>query len=113
MKFVKTTALAAAVATSFAAQDELKAMSDASLEEVTGQAGFTITTEFANSTDGIDISLGDEDGTTFGTNATTTAGFLNIFDVQNEGTVDIDFDGGQQAIVVNIQNATTINFLLG
>ncbi|MGM0563708.1 MAG: DUF6160 family protein [Pseudomonadota bacterium] len=116
MKFVKTTALAAAVAASFGAQAELKAMDDASLEAVTGQAGFTITTDFAG-TEGIDISLGDDDGYTGSGSSVSTidgsAGYLNIFDVQNEGTINIDFDGGANAIVLEQESAMTITFALG
>ena len=43
MKFIKVTALAAAMMTTFGAQAELTAMDDAALEAVTGQQSINIT----------------------------------------------------------------------
>lgn len=58
MKFVKVTALAAAMAASFGANAELAALEDEALESVTGQAGITV----EQSLGGMEIYYVDDDG---------------------------------------------------
>lgn len=103
MKLLKTTLLASAVAMTFGATAELTAMTDASLEDVTGQAGFTIQNTFA--TNGINIYLGDSDGVSGAAGA--TAGWLAIQNLKPTGAMDIDFDGSDRSI--NIKNAGVTN----
>lgn len=107
MKLFKTTLLASAVAISFGATAELTAMNDASLEDVVGQAGFTISNSF-NGTDGIDISIGDTDGVNGG-----SEGWLVIKDIQPSGSMEIDFEGSDQSINIKNSAATDISFDLG
>jgi hypothetical protein len=77
MKFVKVTALAAAVMASFGVQAELTALEDTALETVTGQAGITIEQSIA----GLDIYYVDADGaavTTTPADAENNGGAINV-----------------------------------
>lgn len=90
MKFIKVTALAAAMAASFGAQAELQAMEDDALEAVTGQAGITIVQalEITN----LDVAYTDTDATggTLGLDSISTSAMVmtQTVDVINKATYD-------------------------
>lgn len=116
MKFVKVTALAAAMMTTFGAQAELTAMDDAALEAVTGQKGINIT--LTNGTAGniltTDAAYDDLDGTT----GTATAGSLFMTGTTISGTnaggtmaVTVDVNGtvGSEALVIGVSGLSVAN----
>lgn len=109
MKLFKTTLLASAVALSMGATAELVAMNDADLDNVVGQAGFTIQNQFSSGTNGINIALGDPDGTG-ATSPASEAGWLILSNLQPTGKMEIDFDGADRSINIKNDGATNINF---
>lgn len=74
MKFVKMTAIAAAMAVSFGAQAELSALEDEALAEVTGQSGITI----EQSIGGISVAYYDAEGVTGGNANDDNGGVLTL-----------------------------------
>lgn len=131
MKFVKVTAMAAAMAASFGAIAEMAALDDADLEAVTGQAGITIEQTIG----GLDIYYLDGDGfdtdpATAGTQAThggvlkigglqtvaindatgvVTTGSTSIkmeIDVTDNTTATADLDGGALRIKQTLATST-------
>ena len=94
MKFIKVTALAAAMMTTFGAQAELTAMDDAALEAVTGQTGISIE---LNITD-IDVAWSDGDDNTTTTDV-TSQGNLLIQDIALSGSVTVDVDATDGLVI--------------
>jgi hypothetical protein len=109
MKFVKVTALAAAMMATFGAQAELAAMDDAALEAVTGQSGITITQATTINVFAFTDADGDETGTAF-----TSAGSLRMENISLSGdvTIDVGTNGGNTALVIGM-GAQTITTDLG
>ena len=115
MKFLKVTAIAAAMAASFGAQAELTAMDDAALEAVTGQKGINIT--LTNGAGGniltTDAAYDDLDGTT-GTNGGSL--FMTGTEIigTNAGgtmavTVDVVGTVGSEALVIGVSGLNIAN----
>ncbi len=94
MKFIKVTALAAAMMTTFGAQAELTAMDDAALEAVTGQTGISIELDIAD----IDVAWSDGDGNT-ATTAVASQGNLLIQNLSLSGTVTVDVDATDGLVI--------------
>jgi hypothetical protein len=106
MKFVKVTALAAAMMATFGAQAELAAMDDAALEAVTGQVGITIDMSAVSD---IDIAYVDSDG---GGGAATEGALMieNIAVGANTITIDVN---GDKELVVGTTAALSMSMDLG
>ena len=122
MKFIKVTALAAAMMTTFGAQAELTAMDDAALEAVTGQRGINVT--LTNGGGGniltTDFAYDDLDGDT----GTASAGSLFLENTAIAGTggagtnelaVSIDVRGtaGSEALVIGVSGLSVTGTTIG
>lgn len=102
MKSFKQLALAAAVlSASFMAQAELKSMDDASMSDVTGQAGISIAGDFSGSIGNVAYI---DDGNKLNLAGISMSGFA-IADA-NPLTVDVIDDGGVQKLQIGLPAMT-------
>ena len=102
MKSFKQLALAAAVlSASFMAQAELKSMDDASMSDVTGQAGISIAGNFSGSIGNVAYV---DDGNKLNLSGITMTGFA-IADA-NPLTVDVINDAGVQKLEIGLPAMT-------
>lgn len=111
MKFVKVTALAAAMMTTFGAQAELTAMDDSALEAVTGQKGINIVLT-NHATHGniltTDAAYDDLDGSA----GTSTAGSLYMTGTEISGTAGTGSNELQVSVDVH-HTATEDQLVIG
>lgn len=123
MKFIKVTALAAAMMTTFGAQAELTAMDDAALEAVSGQRGIniTLTNGGAGNILVADAAYDDLDGTST-TVGDASAGSLYLMGTTISGTnaggtmavtVDVDGTSGTEALVIGVSGLSIANTQIG
>ena len=122
MKFIKVTALAAAMMTTFGAQAELAAMDDAALEAVTGQQSINVT--LTNGTAGniltTDFAYDDADGVGTAGNAgslflenTAIAGTGGAGNDELAVTIDVDGAGGAEALVIGVEGLSVAGTTIG
>ncbi len=99
MKFIKVTALAAAMAASFGAQAELAALEDEALEAVTGQEGITI----EQNLNGVDVWYVDSDSSQLnGTASATNSGAIAIENVSMVTAADTTAATGGMIMTIDV-----------
>jgi hypothetical protein len=103
MKFVKVTAIAAAMMATFGAQAELTAMDDSALEAVTGQEGITI----EQSLSGMSVWYVDGDGSDLtGAASGSNSGAIAIEGISLVSAADTTSAAGSLTMAVDVADTT-------